>query len=316
MEEGMSIRRTIEAALSVATLLVALVLVSCRDSETGSSPTSPGGATVTGTVVSGETSGTTSAGDGLAGVTVAVVRTGQATQTDGAGNFTLAGIPAGDQQFQFSRSDIDARGTIRVMGGATVAVDVAISRRSTIMITPRGNPFVPAQPTGTPATGTPTGTPTPGTPTPGTPTPTTPTTTPHGPAVEQIEGIVTANGGGTLTISDQRLGSVVVTVTPTTIIRHGGTPVPISEVLVGMRVHVKALLETAGMYTALEIIVQNEHAATATPTTPAATGTPTATPTSTATTTPTAAATSTPTTTPTATATNTPTTTPTVTPTL
>ena len=321
----MSIRRTIEAALSVAMLLVALVLVSCRDSESVSSPTSPGGATVTGTVVSGETSGGVSAGSALAGVTVSVVRTGQAAQTDGAGNFTLAGIPAGDQQFQFSRTDIDARGTIRAMGGATVAVDVAISRRSTIVITPRGGPFIPALPTGTTTatpTGTPTGTPpTPGsptatptgTPTPGTPTPATPTTTPHGPAVEQIEGIVTANTGATLTIADQRLGSVVVTVTPTTTIRHGGTPIPISEVLVGMRVHVKALLETTGTYTALEIIVQNEHGETATPTAPAATATPTLTPTSTPTTTPTAAATNTPTgTTPTATptATNTPTGTP------
>ena len=231
----MSTRRTIEAALSVATLLVALFLVSCRDSESGSSPTSPGGAIVTGTVVSGETSGGISAGSGLAGVTVTVVRTGQGTQTDGAGNFTLAGVPSGDQQFQFSRGDIDARGTIRVMGGATVAVDVAISRRSTIVITPRGNPILPAETTGTPTgtrpgnpTGTPTRDPTPGTPTPGTPTgtptPAPPTTTPHGTAVEQIEGIVTANTGGTLTIFDQRLGSVVVTVTPATIIRHGGTP--------------------------------------------------------------------------------------------
>ena len=164
LEEGMSTRRTIEAAFSVAMLLVALVLVSCRDSESVSSPTSPGSAIVTGTVVSGETSGGVSAGSGLAGVTVTVVRTGQGTQTDGAGNFTLAGVPAGDQQFQFSRSDIDARGTIRAMSGATVAVDVAISRRSTILITPRGNPILPAE-----TTGTPTGTATPGTPT-GTPT--------------------------------------------------------------------------------------------------------------------------------------------------
>ena len=43
-----------------------------------------------------------------------------------------------------------------------------------------------------------------------------------------------------------------------------------------MRVHVMALIETTGAYTALEIIVQNEHAATATPAPPTATGTPTA----------------------------------------
>jgi hypothetical protein len=122
----------------------------------------------------------------------------------------LTGVPAGEQQFQFSRGDIDARATIPVIGGATVAVTAAISRRSTVVISPRGNakpdPFSPAQ------------------------TP-TPATTPSG-KVEQIEGIVTANGGGTLTIFDQRLGSVVVTVTPATIIRKGGTPIPLSEILV------------------------------------------------------------------------------------
>jgi hypothetical protein len=218
--------------------------------------------------VSGEDAPASSSGSALAGVTVQVVRTGQVTQTDGAGNFTLAGVPGGDQQFQFSRGDIDARATIPVIGGATVAVTAAISRRSTVVISPRGNakqdPFSPAQ------------------------TP-TPATTPSG-KVEQIEGIVTANGGGALTIFDQRLGSVVVTVTPATIIRKGGTPIPLSEILVGMRVHVMTLLKTTGTFTALEIILQNEHAATETPT---------AVPTRTPTTTPTVATTSPPSATPT-----------------
>jgi hypothetical protein len=274
-------RRTTEAALLVVTLLVALFLVSCKDSESVSSPTAPGSTVVTGTVVSGdETSGVTSSGGGLAGVTVRVVRTGQATQTDGAGNFTLAGVPAGDQQFEFSRGDIDARATISVIGGAIVAVTAAISRRSTVVISPRGNadpnPHAPVQ-TQT-QTQTPVQTPLSGTPTPG--------TTPSGKAVEQIEGIVTANSGGTLTIFDQRLGSVVVNVTSTTIIRKGQTPIPLAQILVGMRVHVKALLETTGTFTALEIIVQDENTKTATPPTTTGTMTPTATPRTTPTTTP------------------------------
>lgn len=243
-----------------------------------SSPTAPGSAVVTGTVVSGdETSGAASSGGGLAGVTVRVVRTGQVTQTDGAGNFTLAGVPAGDQQFEFSLGDIDARATISVIGGATVAVTATISRRSTVMISPRGNansnPHSPSQ------TQTPVQTPLSGTPTPG--------TTPAGKTVEEIEGIVTANGGGTLTILDQRLGSVVVTVTPTTIIRKGQTPTPLAQILVGMRVHVKALLEITGTFTALEITVQDENTKTATPPTATATTTGTMTPTTTPTTTPT-----------------------------
>ena len=157
-----------------------------------------------------------------------------------------------------------------------------------MVISPRGNgnPHVTAQ--------TQTQTPLPGTQTPGTPTP---ATTPKGNTVEQIEGIVTANNGGSLTIFDQRLGSVVVTLTPTTVIRKGQSTVPPEEVLIGMRVHIKAVLETTGTYTAVEIIVQNENAATATPSAPTATGTPTA------------ALTNTPTTTP-----STPTATPTITP--
>jgi hypothetical protein len=260
-------RRTTEAALLAAAFLVALFLVSCKDSESMSSPTAPGSAVVTGTVVSGdETSGAASfSGGGLAGVTVRVARTSQATQTDSAGNFTLAGVPAGDQQFEFSRGDIDARAIISVIGGATVAVTAAISRKSTVVISPRGNakpdPHSPSQ--------TPAQTPISGTPTPG--------TTPRGKTVEEIEGIVTANGGGTLTIFDQRLGSVVVTVTPTTVIRKGQTATSLGQILVGVRVHVKALLETAGTFTALEITLQDENTKTPAPPT-TGTMTPTTTP--------------------------------------
>ena len=297
--------RAKNGVLAAAAILIVLSLVSCNDSESVSSPTAPGSATVTGTVVSGDDP----AGAALAGVSVRVLRTGRATQTDASGNFTLTGVPAGDQQFQFSRGDIDARGTIPVIGGATVAVTAAISKRSTVVIGPRGNanPHFPAQ------------TQTPGTPTPGTG------------KTEQIEGIVTANGGGTLTIFDQRLGTVTVNVTATTIIRKGQATVAVGDIQIGWRVHVKALFESTGIYTALEIIVQNENPVrTGTPTAAALTNTPTATstvaaptntptvtstaapPTDTPTATPTtAAATSTPTVTPTPTFTVTPTATPT-----
>lgn len=292
-------RRTTEVALLAATLLVALFLFSCSDSEFVTSPAASDGAIVTGTVVSGDAaSGESSPGTGLAGVMVRVVRTGQVTQTDGAGNFRLTGVPAGDQQFHFSRGDIDARATVPVIGGATVAFTAAISRRSTVVISPRGNqgPNSPAQ------TQTAAQTPLPGTP--------TPATTPKGNAVEQIEGIVTDNTGGTLTIFDRRLGSVVVTIAPTTIIRKGQTPVPPDQILLGTRVHVKALFESTGTYTAIEIIVQNDNVETATPSTPTTTTTPTAaftsTPTPATTGTPTPALTTTPTATPTAAITPTP----------
>jgi hypothetical protein len=269
----------------IAFAFLAGILSSSSCKETTSSPTAPGNATVTGTVVLGdETSGTSTRGMGigLAGVTVRAVRTGQSTQTDSSGNFTVTGVPAGDQEFEFSRGDMDARGTIPVVAGATTAVTVAISRRSTVVVVPRGN--APQTP---------------------------PPQTPRGNAVEEIEGLVSATGAGTLTIQDQRLGVVVVKVTATTIIRKGGTIIPLSQILIGMRVHVKALIESDGSFTATEIVLQNENTRTVTPATPEATNTPTMTPVPpTATHTPTATP-APPTATDTPTATHTPTVTPT-----
>jgi hypothetical protein len=99
--------------------------------------------------------------------------------------------------------------------------------------------------------------------------------------VEQIEGLVTGNSGGVLTIFDQRLGTVVVNVTGSTIIRKGQTPVLLSDVLIGMRVHVMALMDGAGTLTALQIVVQDENTKTVTPLTFTQTPTMTTTPTQT-----------------------------------
>jgi hypothetical protein len=297
----MLIPRTKLGALAASTLLSVFSLISCKDES--ASPTAPGSATVMGTVINGDDP----AGSALAGVSVRVLRTGQAVQTDAAGNFTITGVPAGDQQFQFSRGDIDARGTISVSGGATVAVTAAISKRKTVLISPRG-PNSPAQ-----------------------------TVTPCGKGETQIEGIVTGNSGGTLTIFQEGHGTFTVTVTAETTIRKGQTPVALADILLGWRVHVKALCDCSGNCTAVEIIVQNENvvqtpgtgtptvAATNTPTgtatvgTPTATNTPTITPTNTGTNTPTNTGTNTPTSTgtntPTNTGTNTPTNTGTNTPT-
>ena len=321
----MVIRRISLAAICGVLFVFALFVGSCKDSESPSSPTAPGTSTVMGTVMSGDNA---TAGSALSGVTVRSVSGGQATVTDGAGNFMLPGVTSGNQTFQFSRGDIDGKGTISVIGGATMAVDVRISNRSTVVITPRGNPNAPAQTetvtptvTGTPPTSTPTVTGTPPTATP-TRTPTTAvsnTATPSpGPGgctkTEEIEGIVTGNDGATLTIADQRLGTVVVTTTAGTVIRKGQTPMTLSEILIGWRVHVKACLQSDGTYQASEIIVQNTNGgATATPavsnTPSGATNTPTITPTRT--TTPTVTNTSGATTTPTVTVTPTATTTPT-----
>ena len=293
----MAIRRTALTALSTGLFLFALFVSSCKDSESPSSPTAPGTGTVMGTVVSGD-AGT--AGSALSGVTVRAVGSGQATVTDAAGNFLLPGMASGSQTLQFTRGDIDGKGTIGVVGGATMAVDVRISNRSTIVITPRGNPNAPAQTETVTATNTPTNTVT-GTPPTNTSTPTrtptssvsttatpTPTAAGGGNVEAQIEGIVTGNDGTTLTIFDQRLGTVVVTTTAGTIIRKGQTPVTLAEILIGWRVHVKALLQSNGTYAASEIIVQNDNGGvTNTPVASTNTPTATATRTNTPTTTPT-----------------------------
>jgi uncharacterized protein DUF5666 len=293
----MAIQRTVSVVLLALSFLVALFLVSCK-SESTSSPTAPGSAVVMGTVVSGdaETGGT---GVALSGLTVRVIGSDHAAQTDAAGNFTLSGVASGERQLQFSRGDISATGTMSVAGGTTSAVLATITRRTTVTIGPRAPSVPPPFATQTAVallttTATPILTPAPGTPTP----------VPTGGRVEEIEGIVTANSGGTLTIFDQRLGTVVVIVNGTTTIRHGQTPIAVGDILVGMRVHVKGTLVSPGTYSAIEIIVQDENTKTVTPPTAVSTSTPTPTATG-------GAATNTPTTTNTPTATNTPTMTPT-----
>jgi hypothetical protein len=83
----------------------------------------------------------------------------------------------------------------------------------------------------------------------------------HGNAGEEIEGLVSAvsAGAGTLTVLDQRLGAVVVKTTSTTILRHGQTTMTLSQIQIGMRVHVKALLQSDNTFLATEILLQDEN---------------------------------------------------------
>jgi hypothetical protein len=75
----------------------------------------------------------------------------------------------------------------------------------------------------------------------------------------EIEGIVTAvdTGAGTISITDERLGPIVVTVDGSTKIRHGWTPVALGDILVGARVHVKASPQDGGGFLAFVIFVQH-----------------------------------------------------------
>lgn len=77
---------------------------------------------------------------------------------------------------------------------------------------------------------------------------------------EEIEGLILSvdTGGNSLKVQDQRLGTVQISVAATTVIRHGQTAVALADLVVGWRVHVKAMLGTDGVYVATEVIVQNE----------------------------------------------------------
>ena len=195
-----------------------LMLSSCGDSER--SPTAPSMATLQGTVILG--SGVTGVrplrgGMGLSGVTVSVAGTDKAATTDGAGNFTLTGVPVGSVELEFERADIHARGHV-VLSSGTHSMTFAIVG-STAVSTPRGH------------------------------------------AGEEIEGLVQAidAGGGTLTVLDQRLGAVVILTDADTLVRRGDATIELSDIQIGMRVHVKALVQGDGSYLATEVLLQNER---------------------------------------------------------
>jgi hypothetical protein len=198
--------------------LVPLVLAAAACSDSDRSPTSPGAATLSGTVISG----TSAAGMhalgmeiGLAGVTVRVTSTGKSTQTDGSGTFMLTGVPSGSVELGFERADINARATVTVAAGTANSVTISIIGSRGVVV-------------------------------------------PGGHAGEEIEGLVSAKDGTTLTVLDQRLGAVVVHTDTSTVIRSGSSSILLSQIDLGMRVHVKAVQQADQSYLATEILLQND----------------------------------------------------------
>jgi len=197
--------------------LFPLLLLTLRCSD-ANSPTSPGQATLAGTVISGTSpAGMRALGMeiGLAGVTVRVTSTGKSAQTDGSGNFTLAGVPGGSVDLALERADIHAHATVTVAAGATNRVTISVVGSQAVVV-------------------------------------------PAGHAGEEIEGLVSANDGSTLTVLDQRLGAVIVHTDGSTVVRTGGSSIPLSQIAVGNRVHVKALQQPDQSYLATEVLLQSE----------------------------------------------------------
>ena len=210
----------------LAILPALLVALACGDSHAPTDPTGGGGPTMsTGTVagqvilgVSQASGIATKAGPiGLVGVTVRATANGRSTVTDGQGEFTLTGVPAGSPELSFERQDIHARGHVTLSANTTVHATFSING-SRAEVAPGGH------------------------------------------AGLEIEGLVSAIDAtaGTLTVLDQRQGAVVVTTDANTVVLNDTTPIPLSQIVVGNRVHVKALTQEDGTTLATWIQLQSD----------------------------------------------------------
>lgn len=219
----MKVRTRSTLPILVALALIGGLAAGCRDESRPQSPTAPGAATssISGTLVGGTgTAGIRPLGAGgpLAGVTVTLSQTGQTTRTDAAGSFGFSKISAGAVPLKFERADIHASLTLDVPASSTVTVTIAVAGSTATVVSHDSHEG------------------------------------------EEIEGIVqTVNpSGNMLTVRDERLGIVTIETNPSTVIRHGGTPIPLSDIKSGMRVHVRATAQTGGSFLASEILVQDE----------------------------------------------------------
>lgn len=73
----------------------------------------------------------------------------------------------------------------------------------------------------------------------------------------QFEGLLTTVGATEIVMDSSRQPGVTIALTGQTVIRRGGTLLTAADLLVGMRVHVKALQTATGGYTAVQIVVQD-----------------------------------------------------------
>ena len=117
--------------LVASAILVSFIAASCGGASSPSAPSAPGasqgsgapgGATIKGTVYLGSTSVPG------AGLTVQVTGTALATTSGPAGEFALAGVPAGPIELHFTGQGVDAKtGVAPVTAGDTVALAITIT---------------------------------------------------------------------------------------------------------------------------------------------------------------------------------------------
>jgi hypothetical protein len=78
-----------------------------------------------------------------------------------------------------------------------------------------------------------------------------------GSKIYELEGIITSASATGIVMDSSHQPGVVIAVTPTTVIRHGGTEMTVADLVAGMRIHVKALKVGEG-FSAISIMVQND----------------------------------------------------------
>jgi hypothetical protein len=78
-----------------------------------------------------------------------------------------------------------------------------------------------------------------------------------GSKIYEFEGLVTSASATEIVMDSSRQPGVVIALTPTTVIRHGDTPLTAADLVAGMRIHVKALKVGEG-FSAVSIMVQND----------------------------------------------------------
>ena len=221
-------RAALRALLSLPAVAVVIGAVGCSSSAT--SPTGPSpasaGATIQGTVQTGASASSAelSAFSTAEGIKVSVVGTSLSTTTDRSGRFMLQGVTGGSATLRFQGQGID--GTIELSGlveGQTLTITVQVAGSKPRLVTPSS----PASPTPTPS--------------------------PAGKKVE-IEGTVQAVGASSVTVSGQ-----VIAVNADTKIKRGDHTIALSDLKMGDKVEVDAIIQADGSLLATKIKVEDDE---------------------------------------------------------
>src|SRR5512139_962394 len=119
-----------------------LATVACGGGSSVTSPEAPaaaapsqGGATIDGTVQSGSAAAAQVGASSMKGLRVSVTGTSLVAVTDGAGRFTLQGVPSGRVELHFEGTGVDARLTLDgLQDGRTLTVTVRLSGSSASVV--------------------------------------------------------------------------------------------------------------------------------------------------------------------------------------